>query len=258
MILNTLRMYNTKYRDDYGQMVLCCDGGNVWRKQYFPNYKASRAKGRSESSVDWNEFFRILNQVREEIREFIPFKVVHVQGAEADDVIATLVESTQEFGRGENVMIISADNDFMQLQKYSNVRQFSPMTKKLLKDEDPIRNLHEKILRGDSGDGVPNVLSDNDVFIRDGARQTPLSSKKVNAWLDKWDELDNDTALKANLARNTTMIDLACIPQNIREQIMNQSNNAVTAPNSKVLNYLINKRCSMLIECASDFFVSNK
>lgn len=52
---------------------------------------------------------------------------------EADDIINSLVEYTQEFGNYEKVMIISGDKDFAQLQKYSNVDQYSPITKSLLK-----------------------------------------------------------------------------------------------------------------------------
>ena len=105
MILNSLRSYNVKYRDEYGEMVIACDGGNTWRRQLFPQYKASRKKNREESGLDWAEFFRILGVVRDEIRENLPFKVIHLQGLEADDVIATLTQRTQEFGNSEPVKI---------------------------------------------------------------------------------------------------------------------------------------------------------
>lgn len=250
MILNTLRLYNAKYREDYGQMILCCDGGNIWRKKFFPEYKANRKASREQSSIDWNEFFRILNLVRDEIREHVPFRVVHVQGAEADDVIAVLTESTQEFGHGENVMIVSSDQDFLQLQQYSNVHQYSPTTKKMLVEKDAIRFLREKILRGDTGDGVPNVLSDNRVFITDGARQKPLTAKKVEQMIADWDNTVRDN----NVARNQLMIDFAFIPNDIRDLILTEHRNAKLAPNSGVFSYLVSKRCSQLIQSTSDFF----
>ena len=250
MILNTLRLYNAKYREDYGQMILCCDGGNIWRKKFFPEYKANRKASREQSSIDWNEFFRILNLVRDEIREHVPFRVVHVQGAEADDVIAVLTESTQEFGHGENVMIVSSDQDFLQLQQYSNVHQYSPTTKKMLVEKDAIRFLREKILRGDTGDGVPNVLSDNRVFITDGARQKPLTAKKVEQMIADWDNTVRDN----NVARNQLMIDFAFIPNDVRSLILTEHRNAKLAPNSGVFSYLVSKRCSQLIQSTSDFF----
>jgi len=256
MILNTLRMYNVKFRNDYGRMILCCDGGSVWRKKIFPEYKASRAKGREESSMDWNEVFRILNLVREEVRENLSFEVIHIQGAEADDVIATLTEMTQEFGKNEPVMIISADHDFIQLQKYSNVKQFSPRTKQLITHEDPIRHLREKILRGDSGDGVPNVLSHNESFVKEGARQTPLRTKQVNEWLERWNELleyDDDTVLKSNFNRNRELIDLSCIPSEIKNEIQKAHGMHNQNESSKILPYFMQKRCSALTSLISDF-----
>ena len=189
MILNSLRSYNVKYRDEYGEMVIACDGGNTWRRQLFPQYKASRKKNREESGLDWAEFFRILGVVRDEIRENLPFKVIHLQGLEADDVIATLTQRTQEFGNGEPVMIISSDTDFVQLHQYKNVKQFSPMKKSMIKESDPIRYLREHILRGDSGDGVPNVLSADDVFVS-GGRQSPIRAKQIDEWITNWDKLD--------------------------------------------------------------------
>jgi hypothetical protein len=252
MILNSLRMYNVKYRKEYGQMILACDGGNTWRKEIYPQYKAQRKKNREESSIDWKEFFRVLGMVRDEIREYVPFKVVHLQGVEADDVIATLVEQTQGFGKHEPVMIVSADKDFIQLQRYSNVKQFSPMTKALVKDPNPMRYLQEHVLRGDSGDGVPNVLSGDDVFVS-GGRQTPLRAKLIDEWVTNWNQLDKVMTGEQyrNFQRNQHLIDLSAIPASKKAEIINTYANVKTGNNT--LNYLISRRCTQLIECASEF-----
>lgn len=257
IILNSLRMYNAKYRDRYGRMILACDGGS-WRKDYYPQYKASRKKAREGSSLDWKALFEIINKVRDEIVEFLPYQVIVVKGAEADDVIGTLVESTQEFGRHEDVMIISADKDFIQLQKYGNVSQYSPMTKKLLVDKNPTQYLHEHVFRGDSGDGIPNVLSGDSVFV-DGGRQTPLSSAKIASWLTAANQGNLQSVLPEhvyrNYIRNRTVIDLSCTPQEIKDAIMSAYESAPLVGNSKLLNYLIAKRCNMLVSCAEEFFV---
>lgn len=252
MILNSLRMYNVKYRKEYGQLILACDGGNTWRKQIYPQYKAHRKKNREESSVDWTEFFRILGAVRDEIKENLPFKVVHLQGVEADDVIATLVHQTQEFGKNEPVMIVSADKDFVQLHQYKNVKQFSPMTKALIKENDPVAYLQEHILHGDSGDGVPNVLSNDDIFVS-GGRQTPLRSKLVIEWISRWNELDKVMTIEQyrNFQRNKALIDLTTIPIQHTAKIINTYESL--KPASNTLNYLIGKRCTQLIECAAEF-----
>lgn len=252
MILNSLRMYNLKYRAEYGQMVLACDGGNTWRKQLYPQYKANRKKNREQSSVDWPEFFRILSLVRDEIRENLPFKVVHLQGVEADDIIATLTETTQEFGNSDKVMIISSDTDFVQLHQYSNVKQFSPMKKGLISEKDPKKYLQEHILRGDSGDGVPNVLSPDDTFTN-SLRQTPLRAKLIEDWISKWSDLQNHMTVEQyrNFQRNQALIDLSKVPATKKEEIINTFNSVKV--NNNTLNYLISKRCSQLIGSADEF-----
>lgn len=258
LILNTLRMYNVKYRSKYGHMVLACDGGS-WRKTFYPEYKAARRKNREESDLDWKEIFRIINKVKDEISEYLPYKVIQAEAAEADDVIGSLVLNTQEFGNHEPVMIISSDKDFIQLQRYTNVQQFSPMTKKFIVNKDPHRYLFEHIVKGDSGDGVPNILSDDKVFITEGARQTPVRAAKLNEWYDAYKRGGIQSVLSAdayrNFIRNRTVIDLEYIPSDLRDIIIKKYNETSSVGNSKVLNYLIANRCNMLIGSAEEFFV---
>jgi 5'-3' exonuclease len=248
-------MYNTKFREEYGQMVVACDGGS-WRKDVFPEYKANRAKARDSSGMDWSAFFNTLTKVREEIGANLPWIPLHMRGVEADDIIACLVQETQEFGKNEKVMIVSADKDFIQLHKYKNVKQFSPMKKKLITEKDPIRYIKEHIFRGDSSDGVPNVLSADSVFIDEGTRQTPLSKKKINEWLENYDSLSTimPEHVYRNFQRNQKVIDLDFIPEDIKSEILDIYNKTKPAPKMKVLNYLITNRLSNLVPSASDFF----
>jgi 5'-3' exonuclease len=251
MILNSLRMYNLKHRKEYGQMVIACDGGS-WRKQIYPQYKAHRKANRDDSGLDWTEFFRILTLVRNEIAENFPYKVVHINNIEADDIIGTLTEKTQNFGQHEPVMIISSDKDFIQLQQYSNVKQFSPMTKSFIKEKDPVKYLFDHTVRGDSGDGIPNILSPDNTFV-DKIRQKPVSAKKVDAWYASRSSLDTvmNQETYRNFQRNIALIDLSKVPQDKKDSIINTFDSA--KPNSNILNYLISKRCTQLIECAEEF-----
>lgn len=266
LILNSLRMYNVKYRKEYGQMVLCCDGGQNWRRDIYPQYKQKRREAREsteedKNAVDWEEFFRVLNKVRDEIKENVPWKVVHVQGTEADDAIATIVRSTQEFGQHDDIMIVSADHDFIQLQQFDNVAQFSPATKKLVKESHPVKYAFEQIVRGCGGDGVPNILSDDNIFLTEGGRQTPMTAKK----LELLEKARKDGTLREELRkmgadvrydRNYAMIDLIdqnAMPMTLRDEIMRQYSLPPAAA-SKTLNYLIKNRCRMLISSVSEFF----
>ena len=255
MILNSIRMYNKRYRDEYGQMVICADGMNTWRKDYFPLYKAHRRKNRQESDQDWNEIFRILHLVKEEIQQNLPYKVIHLEGCEADDIIGTLAMQTQEFGQNEPVMIISSDKDFIQLQKFNNVKQYSPIQKKMVKDSNPRSYMFEHIMKGDKGDGIPNVLSPDNAIV-DEIRQSPMTKKKIEYWAENSDNLKEvmTTEEYRNYQRNKTLIDLTAIPEDIQNKIINTYNGQKPAMKMKVLNYLIKKRCNHLIEVVEEFY----
>lgn len=254
MILNSIRMYNVKYKKEYGQVVIACDGANSWRKRVFPQYKAHRKKAREASTMDWPLFFTFLNNIRDEIKDNLPYKFVHLPGVEADDIIGTLVEQTQEFGKGEPVMIISSDGDFIQLQKYKNVKQFSPIQKKQVLTANPKLYLFEHIIRGDKGDGIPNILSPDNALV-DGIRQASITQKKLDTWLlgaeDLKSVMDEDTY--RNYQRNQQLIDLELIPQEIKTDIINMYEQHQLAPRARILDYLIQKRCRLLVESVSEF-----
>tara|TARA_A100001515_G_scaffold142479_3_gene141387 strand:- start:107 stop:955 length:849 start_codon:yes stop_codon:yes gene_type:complete len=249
MILNTIRRYNVQFRDKYGKMTIACDA-HSWRKEYFENYKAKRKTTREESPLDWKEFFQLINMVREELKDYMPYPVIYAEGAEADDVIGVLTKETQDFGKDEPVLIISPDKDFLQLHKYKNVKQFSPMKRDFITVEDPHKYLFEHICKGDTGDGVPNILSGDNVFV-DGLRQSPMYKKKINNWYES--RLNMNDEENRNFIRNQKLIDLSFTPEPIAKDIVNQFAEQQNKANGKILNYLIEKRCAMLVETAADF-----
>ncbi len=256
MILNSLRMYHKRYKDEYGEMVLAVDAANNWRRSVFPQYKASRKKNRQESTFDWNEASRLLNLVREEIAENFPYKVIRVDKCEADDVIGTIVasKSTIQFNV-EKIMIVSSDRDFLQLQRFPNVKQFSPLLKKELKENNARYYLFNHIIRGDKGDGVPNILSNDDTFV-EGFRQTPMSQKKVDGIIEDLEqgELLYAASWYRNYLRNERLIALSETPQELKNEIINTYEKQDPWSNkSKVLPYLIAKRCNNLIESVQEF-----
>ena len=247
MILNSIRMYRMEHHDEYGEVVLTWDSKHSWRRDYFPEYKASRRKGREESDLDWDDIFGTLNKIRNEIKENFPYKYLEVFGAEADDIIGFLCEENKD----EKIMIISGDKDFIQLQKYPNVRQWSPITKKDVNGFNPTTYLKEHILRGDTSDGVPNVLSPDNTFV-DGLRQRPLSRKKIQSWLLGGGSDWNDE-VKRNFQRNSTLIDLSRTPEELKNQIRLEYNNAPHGDRSKLLNYFMQNKLKELTENIGEF-----
>ena len=193
MILNSLRMYRTRFLSEFGEMVLCYDSRHYWRRDYFPEYKYSRRKGRDASDKNWDIIFNCLNTIKEEVKVNMPYKSVEVYGAEADDIIGTLCSESSD-----EVMILSGDKDFIQLQKFPNVKQYSPITKKMINGMNPDDYLKEHVLKGDTSDGVPNVLSPDNTFV-DGIRQRPLSKKKIALMVEG--DFPNDE-IKRNYQRN--------------------------------------------------------
>jgi 5'-3' exonuclease len=220
----------------------------------FPQYKWARRNNRKESKLDFDMVFSALNKVREEIAVNMPYKVVYIRNVEADDIIGVLVEQTQEFGQMEDVMIISADKDFIQLQKYNNVKQYSPMTKKFIVDPNPVSYLFEHVLKGDGSDGIPNVLSGDDTFV-ESIRQSPMTKKKIQSYIDNVENLEEfmGQEIYRNYKRNQLLVDLAYIPEAIKKDIIDTSESVKVPPRMKILNYFIKNRCKLLIECIEDF-----
>jgi len=254
MVLNSLRAHNKKFRKEYGEMVIACDSKNVWRREIFPNYKAGRKANRAKSEHDWDAIFSMLHNIKDEIKTFLPYKVIEIETAEADDIIATLVKKQQRIvgpNHEKKVLILSGDKDFIQLHN-EYVKQYNPVLNKFVgKGEKPGIYIKEHILKGDRSDGIPNVLSDDNVFV-DGRRQRPLSKKKINSWVEEVFMTFTEEEQK-NYNRNRKLIDLSCIPHELEDKINNEFLNVKVASRDKILGYFINKKLKTLIEVIDEF-----
>ena len=248
MILNSLRMYRTRFSSEFNELVLCYDSKHYWRRDYFTEYKFGRRKTREKSSHDWDAIFLCLNEIKDEFRDNLPYKFLEIYGAEADDIIGTLCSEYSE-----EIMIISGDKDFIQLQKFPNVKQFSPITKKTVNGENPGAYLKEHIFKGDRSDGVPNVLSPDNTFT-DGLRQKPLGKKKIASWMEhEFEDVAPNDEVKRNYQRNRKLIDLTYTPNELSMEIINTYKEAPVGDRSKLLNYFIQKRLKNLTESIGEF-----
>ena len=247
MVLNSLRMYRQKYHKEYGELILCCDGRHSWRREHFPPYKASRKTTRDADSRDWSQIFSCLDTIKSELKEYFPYKYIEIENAEADDIIGVLAKTW-----GEPIMIISGDKDFIQLQTHKNVKQYSPITKKLVTATNPYNYLKEHILRGDSSDGIPNFLSADNCIV-DKIRQTPITKKKIESWLGESPvDFCNEEQLR-NYHRNMKLIDLQYTPSNIVDQIGKQYDEIPKGKRSGLLNFFIERKLNNLIESIGEF-----
>jgi len=246
MILNTIRTNIVKFSGEYGKnIVIACDGRKYWRKEVFANYKSNRKKSRSNSGHDWNSIFETLGNIREELKEYSPYKVIHIERAEADDIIGVL---TKNAPTSEKILILSSDKDFVQLHTNPLVKQWSPSMKKWIKSDNPTLQLHELIITGDKDDGIPNILS-GDNYIAEGVRQKPVTKKFLSEF--KLESSNSDTI--RNWHRNQMLIDLSFIPEDLKSDIINTYETIQPANKQKFMNYMIANRLKNLLEVIQDF-----
>jgi len=254
MVLNSLRAHKKRFRD-YGEMIIACDSGNVWRRKVFANYKAGRKTTREKSGHDWTTIFEIMSKIKNELKEHMPYKVIEIDTAEADDIIAALVKKS--YYTNQNVLILSGDKDFIQLHN-NRVKQYNPVLSKFVgQGETPSIYIKEHILKGDRSDGIPNVLSDDNVFV-EGRRQKPLTKKKMESWFDRMELTLEDSPTfteeeQKNYDRNRKLIDLSLIPPELEAKIYNEFNEVKVAHRSKILNYFITRKLKTLIEVIDEF-----
>lgn len=254
MILNIIRTHVKNFKNEYGEIVLCCDNRKYWRKDFFPFYKAGRKKTREKSDLNWHLIFDMLSKFKQELKEYFPYKVIDVEGAEADDIIGTLVPQKIMH---ENILIISSDGDFLQLQQWNQkskfqVKQYNPAQKKYILSENPLQELKEKIIRGDKGDGIPNVLSPSDCFVRD-VRQATISKPKLAKLMEtNYTSWEDETA-KIGFSRNSTLIDLNNIPVDIKEKIINTYEETKPASKKNILDYFIANKLKNLMDVIEEF-----
>jgi hypothetical protein len=250
MVLNSIRAYRSRFFSEFGEIVIACDNKNYWRRKLFPYYKANRKKNIEKSELDWASIFECMNKIRAELKEFFPYKVIDVETAEADDIIATLTKMV--IGTGEKVLILSGDKDFIQLHKYPHVTQYDPVRKKNITNDNPERYLEEHILKGDSGDGIPNILSSDNCFVV-GERQKPMTQKKIDAFIELGIIGKFDHPNFRNYVRNDTLINLDRIPEEVSVKIQESYIDQKDKDRSKLFDYFMTNKLKLLTEHLGEF-----
>ena len=247
MILSSLLMYKQKFGREYGELVICCDSPKSWRKDVFPFYKANRKSYRENSDFDWKKIFLILNKIRDELRESFPYRVIEVDGAEADDIIGQF-----SLNATEPVLILSSDKDFIQLQSNPNVKQYSIIQKKYLNGINPDTYLKEHIIKGDRGDGIPNILSDDDTFVSE-KRQNKLQKIKIESWIQMDPQEFCNDRMYRNYCRNEQLVSLHKTPSDIIDKIVDLYQNYKDNGRSKLFNYFVKHKLKNLMEHIREF-----
>jgi hypothetical protein len=252
MVLNAIKGYRKKFFEEFGELVIATDDKHYWRRDVFPYYKAHRKAWRDKSELDWTAIWSALNNIKGEIRDIFPYKFIEASGAEADDIIGALCH---KFGKplntGEPILILSGDKDFVQLQKYANVKQYNPVLKKFVTSSEPEKFLIEHILKGDRGDGIPNILSKDDCFIN--SRQKPLRKTFINKVVQENGDVHLESEEhKRNFARNKMLVDLTETPEEIKLNILEQFEKPANG-REKLFNYFIEYKLKGLVEHIGEY-----
>ena len=262
VILSQIKYYKSKYGIKYGELIISCDGFKYWRRDCFPQYKACRKEARNKSNIDWKLIFHMMDELIHDLKENFPYKIIRIENCESDDIIATLTKYLQTheidssnplFDAPQNILIVSSDMDFAQLQKYSNVTQIAPKNKKKIEVDDPVLYLREKVIRGDSGDGIPSIVNHDEVFVM-GERQKKITAKLFDQFMEeKTPENCTNETFRKNWLRNRLLIDFDFIPKDIEESIIYEYNQPIQGNKMKVFNYLIQHQCNQLLNDIDSF-----
>jgi hypothetical protein len=235
------RKFNKESKN--GNIVFACDGQNYWRKQFFPYYKAARKAGREKTAYNFDVIFKFMSTIKTELKENFPYKLIEEFEAEADDVIGTLSHHLHKY---ETVVIVSSDKDFKQLHKYHSIKQYDPYKKQLVVENRPEEFLQELIIRGDASDGIPNIISADDVFVTK-TRQKPITKKFLEesrgSLMHHFD----------HYLRNKTLIDFSEIPLYIQENIIKKYDSYETVGRGNLFKYFISKNLTNLIDQIDQF-----
>jgi 5'-3' exonuclease, N-terminal resolvase-like domain/T4 RNase H, C terminal len=246
VVLNCLRSYRSNFKHKYGELVLCSDSRKYWRKEVFPFYKSQRKKAREASGLDWPTIFAAMDKIKSELSETFPYKFIEVEGAEADDIIATMVSRVTE-----PILILSSDKDFIQLHR-PGVEQYDPAKKRFITHPNPLEFLREHIIRGDFGDGIPNIKC-NDNVISLGIKQAPITKNFVSEITEFLNSELKGTKYERNYLRNAQLIDLSNIPESIKLNIWTNYNNQPEKGRAKLFNYFVAHRLKNLIISLNEF-----
>jgi len=245
----------SSFRDD--NVVLAYDNSS-WRKWKFDKYKYARKEKRKDSEIDYDECFKCFNDVKEEIDKNFHYKIIDVNGAEADDVVAVLTSYVKD----EDIIIVARDKDFFQLHKFPNVKQYDPVIKNFIKFDKKSLDLMKftHVCKGDSDDGIPNIKEDDDFFYNKivknlKTRQKSITKKELNEWF-YCSEFELPSVFGEKMYKryeqNKVLIDFEFIPEKIKKEIIESYENQKDKDDN-IYNYLCDKNMILLLDEIQNF-----
>lgn len=246
-----------KYKKEYGtNIVLAIDSKDgYWRKRHFEHYKANREYS---DYINWENVKYASTTLAAELEVVSPFRVIKVPLAEGDDVIGVLVKYHQQFGLHEPCLVVSSDGDFFQLLKYDSVAYYSLKERKIVSKsrEEVDRLITESIVKGQTGDGYPNIYSPDDQFVNaDRPRQKAVYEKDILRFVEKGISACENDEQKKNYLRNQKMYDFDYIDDDVSQAIIAKYEAPREWPYVPAVlhKYLTAKRSNILLNRLEEF-----
>jgi DNA polymerase-1 len=254
LVLNSIQAMINEINPN--EVVLCMDYAS-WRKDIFPYYKSNRKK--TQNTEEFENLFKEIKEFRIELKENFPYKIIQIWKGEADDIIAVL---SQNLSKNNEVIIGSTDKDMFQLAN-DKVKIYNPIKNEFVEGKDK-NYLLELIMHGDSGDGIPNVRSDDDVFVIKEKCQKDFGPKTIQNILntigfEKWySEQPED--IKKKFQRNKQLISLSLdvIPKELQDKIMEEYKVKPTNDPQKMMHYFAEKQMTSFYDCLDKFLLNGQ
>lgn len=257
-ILNVIKSHVQNTKTMYPMTILCVDNSKTgyWRKKVAWYYKFKRKEKRDDSKWDYEFIFHAMHTVIDELKENMPYVVLDIEGVEADDHIGVMTKYFTD--RGVRVLITSSDGDFTQLQKYPNVKQYSPIQKKPVvpKHGSPELDLKFKCIKGDKKDGIASFKAPSDHYTKEGVRAPSISAKLLAELMSKQYEEMEDIVGSDGFCRimeNKALLDLDMIPDEIKSKIEQQYTDYVIPPRFKIMQYFAQHDMKKLYDAIDQF-----
>jgi 5'-3' exonuclease len=198
-----------KKQFDKSTIIFCMDAprDTLWRNSLSDKYKSDRAdmslKNNFKSVFDYT-YSTLIPHI---IKSHTNIHKMKVDKMEADDIIATITIHS------DKVIIVSGDNDFLQLGR-EGVQFINYKSKKFIEHDklEAAKILENKIIIGDKSDNISGIF---DKKISAAKRKELLADKKL---FDAY--LAENPMVKKQYEMNRKMIDFNCIPVRYVNKIM--------------------------------------
>ncbi len=187
-------------------IIFARDGHDIWRYKVYSEYKATRAGFVKNDPHSPAPVFGHIN------KHFHPqvagAKVLLVNQAEADDIIAVTTRYIRTTFPKTKIIIITGDHDFLQLSEPDHIDLYQLKGFRQFIVDDPRVALLIKVLAGDPSDNIPHAFKGCGKITAKRLAENPKELEKV---------LDQKGRDQYNF--NRLLIDFDCIPQEIVAEI---------------------------------------